>query len=425
MDPPGELDELHRRRLLRLRDELHDERVPVPLDGLLGWRLVEEVDYARFPRVHEQRVPTYGALLFDRPPEAASTGSQQARIVPMHELSLSWIRRFADGRGAFLIRFGASDRLLACFEHSVEYEANLVELVRNTGAHVVQRTARGHVKVFTPSVVIVWDGTRWLQKPHADRFRELVLRLVQDCDNEVLDGLLEVSVHWLSPAFLGAVFVWSLHRPALELRGVDIPPTHTQPQLSVTSRAHYPALFSVHGQLDGATLVDPAGRCRAYGATLNSSAEATSIVPADRGTRHTSARRYSYDHPGTTLFVVSEDGPVSVYVDGARIAVVRTDPSRMPRDDDPRSERRHENLVRCPSCHRTLLVDLPRDGRDETRRLHCPVCEQPAGRVPAKTRTRGVRTTVGARHADEAESAPDSAAGRPDFEPRPPPDTPV
>ena len=31
-----------------------------------------------------------------------------------------------------------------------------------------------------------------------------------------------------------------------------------------------------------------------------------------RGTRHTSARRYSADDPGATVIVVSEDGPVTV-----------------------------------------------------------------------------------------------------------------
>ena len=31
-----------------------------------------------------------------------------------------------------------------------------------------------------------------------------------------------------------------------------------------------------------------------------------------RGTRHTSARRYSFDDPSATVIVVSEDGPVTV-----------------------------------------------------------------------------------------------------------------
>jgi len=36
-----------------------------------------------------------------------------------------------------------------------------------------------------------------------------------------------------------------------------------------------------------------------------------------RGTRHTSARRYSHDDPLATVIAVSDDGPVSVFRNGA------------------------------------------------------------------------------------------------------------
>ena len=42
------------------------------------------------------------------------------------------------------------------------------------------------------------------------------------------------------------------------------------------------------------------------------SPEAESEVDGLRGMRHTSGRRYSFDDPGATVVVVSEDGPVTV-----------------------------------------------------------------------------------------------------------------
>jgi DNA integrity scanning protein DisA with diadenylate cyclase activity len=45
--------------------------------------------------------------------------------------------------------------------------------------------------------------------------------------------------------------------------------------------------------------------------------EAEVGVDGFRGMRHTSARRYSYDDPGATVIVVSEDGPVTVFRAGA------------------------------------------------------------------------------------------------------------
>ena len=44
-----------------------------------------------------------------------------------------------------------------------------------------------------------------------------------------------------------------------------------------------------------------------------------------RGTRHTSARRYSYDDPLATIIAVSDDGPVSVLRAGTILANSHSD----------------------------------------------------------------------------------------------------
>ena len=49
------------------------------------------------------------------------------------------------------------------------------------------------------------------------------------------------------------------------------------------------------------------------------STTAEADVPAFRGTRHTSARRYSHDDPAAVVIAVSEDGPVSVFRNGAMV----------------------------------------------------------------------------------------------------------
>src|SRR3984893_18911922 len=51
------------RRLARLREELVDLEVPLPIDADGGAILLEELDYARHPALHEGRAPRYGALV--------------------------------------------------------------------------------------------------------------------------------------------------------------------------------------------------------------------------------------------------------------------------------------------------------------------------------------------------------------------------
>jgi len=65
-----------------------------------------------------------------------------------------------------------------------------------------------------------------------------------------------------------------------------------------------------------APLFDDQGVLRQLGVRLVPSDAAEGAVEAFGGTRHTSARRYSFDDPRSTVIAVSEDGPVSVMRNG-------------------------------------------------------------------------------------------------------------
>src|SRR5690606_13667497 len=118
-------------------------------------------------------------------------------------------RRFADGRATFLVHGFDGSRRLACFRRSVQYESELVEIQAATGAVIVQRTDRGGVpRMFTSAGVTEGSGRMWATRPTA----KLVLAALRDGDDigdpKVIDGLLDVSVHWLSPSRIGATLLY-------------------------------------------------------------------------------------------------------------------------------------------------------------------------------------------------------------------------
>ena len=115
---------LLKRRLARLREELADEAVPLPVDTGKGLALLEELDYARQPPLHEGRAPRYGALVSVGTP---SRGHHFARLEAIGE-DLDVLRRMADGRASFVVRGTRKPACLACFDRSLEYEANAIVL---------------------------------------------------------------------------------------------------------------------------------------------------------------------------------------------------------------------------------------------------------------------------------------------------------
>lgn len=362
-------------RIARLRAELTDEGVPLPTHGKASTLFLGELAYARRPRVHERYVPRYGSMLWESADGFETlTDQRSVTLVPLPQAELNHLRRFADGRASFLVQRVNGERLLACFHHPLEYESDLVRLQRSTGAYIIQRTGEGIVRVFTEDTLVTWDGVRWISKPPARRFQSPIEQLVPQANADVLGGILEFCAHWLSPAYVGSTLVWYMCDPAdLDSPLIDLSVAKNTPPLRLTDRAQYPALLSVLQQLDGAVIIAPDGTVRRLQGLLRPTERARRLVPALRGTRHTSARRFSFDEPRSLVFVVSEDGPVSVFSDGARTALVRTDQSwtRPPGSIEQRVAGHTTRDVTCATCAKQLIVEL---FAGDDAQPDCPVC---------------------------------------------------
>jgi hypothetical protein len=301
------------RRLRRLRSELADDGVVIEADEHLQALILDELDYARRPPQFERRSPVYGSIIVPEDRSLISMG-ELVELLDLDRQDLPIARRFADGRSTFLARHPDGTRQLACFRRSVLFEADMVEIQADTGAFIVQRTpVLGVTRLFTSTATVEWSGSRWSTRPNARAEHALLQPLLPGVDRLVLEGVLELAVHWLSPGRAGATLVLP---GGSGDSGLDLERSVVPPALSVTTRHHYPALFAALMQTDLATVVDPSGAVRRIGVALRWSPEASSAVNTPGGMRHRSAAAYTQDNPDAVAVVVSEDGPVTVFHQG-------------------------------------------------------------------------------------------------------------
>ncbi len=361
--------------LRRLAEELEEDGVRLPDDVPVRMRILDELDHARRPPVHETRRPVYGSLILP-PDRSLLVGGD---LVELHELDgydRERARSFADGRSTFLVHLDGpaeSDSLaLAHFRRSVSMEADLVEIQESTEAFIVQRTLLGRPRLFMSDAVVDWNGREWTTRPNAAALLGPLSKIVPTASYDVLRGLLELCVHWLSPGHVGATLVLRLDGgdpvgdPAY---GFDDVASFPSPRLTVRARHHFSALYTALGQTDLATLVDADGTVRYFGVGLNVSARADLLISDGRGMRHRSARRFTFDHPDTVAFVVSEDGPVTVFSDGAAVAMCDAKLKR--KIEDPAEVAYTPSTRRCVSCDKLLVVINRPPGRASGS---CPVC---------------------------------------------------
>ncbi len=303
----------------RLAEELSDDGIALDEDEGVRDLLLDELDYARRIPMFEGRRPLYGS--FSMPAGASIWGGGGiADLVPLDGLPRDMARTFADGRSAFVVNRHEDSPVLACFDRPVQHEAELVRLQEATGACIVQRTAVfGQVRLFADGRVIAWDGQTWTDRPTAAALLPALCSRAPDLDPAVAHGLLDLAVHWLSPARVGATIV--VHEEGFQWASMDVATKFHAPRLSITNRQHFPALFASLQQHDLATLVTADGSVQYLGVGLRSSEEAERNVDSDRGMRHRSAQRFSYDHPSTTIAVVSDNGPVTIFRQGRMVGL--------------------------------------------------------------------------------------------------------
>ncbi|MCU1450523.1 MAG: hypothetical protein JWP02_2693 [Acidimicrobiales bacterium] len=277
--------------------------------------LMEEIEQALRPPVHEGRVVSTGTILNPLSDPATWASGLQLDFThgPVGQQPLSGARLFADGISSWLLRRTEGETEWLVFDRPLSSERDLVVLAGVLEATVVRRHPAGSVRIVGNFGVLRWQGFSWHHEPPVGGWIDAVTASSDHGDPLVLQAMLEFAVHDLGSWGIGSLLIY---RPDAE----PGPPVEerltTPPPLRVRQAPHLAPLRHALAQVDGAAVFDADGVLRQLGVRLVPSTVAEERVGAFGGTRHTSGRRYSYDDPLATVIAVSEDGPVSVLRNG-------------------------------------------------------------------------------------------------------------
>ena len=302
-------------RLRRLAEELEENGLRLDRSDVFGQTLLEEIDQALRPPVHERRIASSGTIIEPRSdPSLWASGTQLA--ITRGELGhqpLPAARLFADGLSSWLLRRGEGPNEWVVFDRPAGSERDLVVMASVFEATIVQRHPAGTVRVVGPSGVHRWQGVSWHHEPPVTSWLNVITDTAKG-DPAVLKAMLVFAVHDLGSLGIGALLVY---RP-YPYPGPPVEERLPEPlSLQVRQASHLAPLRHALAQIDGAALFDGEGILRQLGVRLVPSKAAERSVDALGGTRHTSGRRYSYDDQLATVIAVSEDGPVSVFRGGS------------------------------------------------------------------------------------------------------------
>jgi hypothetical protein len=303
-------------RRRRLAEELEETGMPLGDDPDARDVLLDEIEHALRPVVHERRTATSGTIV-EPASDPASWGPETLLDItrtPVGQQPLPAVRRFADGLSSWVLRRADGTNEWLLFDRPAGSERDLVVMAGAFDATLVQRHPAGSVRVAGRFGVLRWQGLWWHHEPPVRSWSDVVTSRAAHGDPQVLLALLEFAVHDLGSSGIGSLLVYrpnGAHEPRVE----ELLPT--PPPLEIRQPFHLGPIRHALSQVDGAVVFDAGGILRQLGVRLVPTRDAEQAVPAYLGTRHTSGRRYSHDDRLATVIAVSEDGPVTVFRDGA------------------------------------------------------------------------------------------------------------
>jgi hypothetical protein len=288
---------------------------PRYLKGLQA-EIASELALCLDPFIHEQGIRPYGAIVSREMPHIDRLGT----LMPTEGVDPEVIRRLADGRHSVVLRVKGEPPRLLLLNASMDTDPDYALHAVWVDGVIICNDAKGIVRIVTDSSVTLVEGRRWIEKNLVFEAAEDIVGMVPAADIAVVRRLLELTHHRISAYGVGATLLYLLEddpRPTTRRsEGVALGAVG----LSVLSEREEPLWVHQARYRDGALLIGRDGRLLAANVIIRSSASSESAVPLIGGTRHTSAAWHTYDCPEVLAFVVSTDGPVTVFSDGQRIA---------------------------------------------------------------------------------------------------------
>lgn len=302
-------------RLRRLAEELEESGLRLDVIAAVRGMLIEEIDQALRPPVHERRTASSGTIIEPASDPATWASETQLEITrtPLGHQPLSGPDALPT---ACRVGSCAAPTARTSWSCSTDRRAPSVTS-RCSGTCSTPRScsvtppARSVVGRFG---VLRWEGLTWHHEPPVSSWSDSLTASPEYGDPAVLLAMLRFAVHDLGSLGVGALLIYrpdAKPGPFVEER---LPPP---PPLRIRKASHLAPIRHALAQVDGAAIFDADGVLRLLGVRLVPSITSEELVDALGGTRHTSGRRYSYDDPFSTVIAVSDDGPVSVLRNGA------------------------------------------------------------------------------------------------------------
>ncbi len=335
--------------------------------------VAHEINKVLSPVVHEGKILSMGLIFAEN---ALEFGHLELIHLSIDQLDMA--RKLTDGIEWFLLFHQDQFFGMVRFKDAIRNDLALIRAFPSSGGLLLQRNAYGETRFYQGQSLITHHNRSWSSKPSIMEALWTVSKCIPGIDKRVLTRILEFSFFIPSSENrFGAILVWFLNSPNLKIKNLE------DLQLSIMDESHTSLIKHILCQMDGATYLSPDGKIVNIGSHLKVSERSRGLIGHVKGTRHTSAIRFSYDVEDTLVITISEDGPVTLFFQGTSIADLQIHSVFQKARDlqeatfEKESVRYETFEIACSRCHKNSMTEEIRvEGKNKECSISCPTCSE-------------------------------------------------
>lgn len=217
--------------------------------------------------------------------------------------------KFSNGINSFLVIPATDPVRVITFIENEQNELTLYQLSK-LDCLILQRV-NNTLKIFFNGNIYIEQNRIWRRKEDYKINLHILQKHAPMLKMELFEKIIRFAYYYISANNVGGTLVYLLKN-----NYQDHNINKSKYKLSFIDKDHYPAILSYLGGIDGATFINKEGQFIQGEVHLQSSKQSTQLIRAQGGTRHTSAKRYTYEKPELIIITISEDGPVTIFSDG-------------------------------------------------------------------------------------------------------------
>ncbi|WP_457573782.1 DNA integrity scanning protein DisA nucleotide-binding domain protein [Desulfolithobacter sp.] len=349
-----------------IRQEL--ELTKFPIGDLLPIYpdFIDTVTKAIYLSPHENKDPYWGVILSGKTPTV------------QHELVEDFKDSYCDGKRTFGFRLIGNSVFETLIFQSEMNDIALLQLCDSKQTCIINRHGNT-LKIYYNSTIYICENRIWKVQEKVDSQIAEIKKHYSAVNTDLVKNILSYSFHDLSINKIGATIIYWLEDDFNTPYATIPDPIN----LDFNNGNHQELLKQYLRNNDGAVIINSEGKIIGGKAHLSFSDDSKSFIQiGDKGTRHNSAARFSFDNSKSIVITVSEDGPVSVFSEGKNIANLNSiDPfvqnniiHEIARENDSISYEDTFNKT-CSKCGKTFSINvLTVSGWREREKENCDIC---------------------------------------------------